>query len=420
MNSRERVIAALEHRQPDRVPVDLGASHQSGISASTLYKLRAALGLEQHAIPVYSLFQLLGLVEEDVRQALGIDVVGLFNPADMKNGVNNLTQPLTMCDGTPVLIGDNVAYGREEDGSWVIYPQGDRTARPGARMPANGFFFDALDRAQDFDEDNLTPLEDFKDSFPLLNEADCEYLHREAERLYNSTDCAVLGALGGCGLGDVANIPAPNEKQPRGIRRIEDWMMAHILYPEYIEEVFKLQSDVMLKNLEMYRQAVGDRIQLVWISGTDFGTQNGEFIRPELFRKLYKPYYAKVNQWVHQNTGWKTFYHSCGSIVGFLDDFVDMGVDALNPVQLSAKGMDARMLKDKYGGKLTFWGGGVDTQQTLPYGTPEEVRKQVLERLEILSRGGGYVFNFIHNVVAKTPVENLMAAFDAVREFNGR
>lgn len=176
----------------------------------------------------------------------------------------------------------------------------------------------------------------------------------------------------------------------------------------------------MLKNLEMYRQAVGDRIQLVWISGTDFGTQNGEFIRPERFRELYKPYYAKVNQWVHQNTGWKTFYHSCSSIVGFLDDFVDMGVDALNPVQLSAKGMDARMLKDKYGDKLTFWGGGVDTQQTLPYGTPEEVRKQVLERLEILSRGGGYVFNFIHNVVAKTPVENLMAAFDAVREFNGR
>lgn len=113
----------------------------------------------------------------------------------------------------------------------------------------------------------------------------------------------MLGALGGCGLGDVANIPAPNEKQPRGIRRIEDWMMAHILYLEYIEEVFKLQSDVMLKNLEMYRQAVGDRIQLVWISGTDFGTQNGEFIRPELFRELYKPYYAKVNQWVHQNTG---------------------------------------------------------------------------------------------------------------------
>ena len=125
-----------------------------------------------------------------MRQALGIDVVGLFNPADMKNGVNNLTQPLTMCDGTPVLIGDNVAYGREEDGSWVIYPQGDRTARPGARMPANGFFFDALDRAQDFDEDDLTPLEDFKDSFPLLNEADCECLRREADRLYNSTDCA--------------------------------------------------------------------------------------------------------------------------------------------------------------------------------------------------------------------------------------
>lgn len=419
MNARERVLAAINHRQPDKVPVDLGATPQSGVSASTLYQLRNALGLPRKEIEICNLFQMLGTVDEDVRTALGIDTVGLFNPFDLQNGISRSTQPFTMCDGTPTLLPDNAVLSRAQNGAWLYHPQSDPAAPPSAEMPENGYFFDALDRSTGFEEDNLTPLEDYRDSFPLLNQNTAEYLRVNAEELQNSTDCAVVGALGGCGLGDVANIPAPQEKHPRGIRRIDDWMMAHLLYPEYIEAVFRLQTDAMLRNLEIYRQAVGDRVQVVTISGTDFGTQNGEFISPALFRSLYKPFYREVNDWVHQNTGWKTFYHSCGSIVGFLDDFVEMGVDILNPVQLSAKGMDAHMLKEQYGGKLTFWGGGVDTQVTLPFGTPQEVRAQCLERLQILSAGGGYVFNAIHNVVAKTPVENLKAFFDAVKEFNG-
>ncbi|NCB00313.1 MAG: methyltransferase, partial [Clostridia bacterium] len=194
--------------------------------------------------------------------------------------------------------------------------------------------------------------------------------------------------------------------------------MAQLLYPEYVSAVFEYQTEVMLKNLEIYKQAMGDRIQIVWISGTDFGTQNAGFFSTDIFKELYKPYYKKMNDWVHQNTSWKTFYHTCGSVVSFLDDFVEMGMDIINPVQLSATGMDARMLKDKYGDKLTFWGGGVDTQEVLPRGTPEQVKAQVKERLEILSKGGGYVFNTIHNIVGNTPVENIAAAFEAVQEFN--
>lgn len=194
--------------------------------------------------------------------------------------------------------------------------------------------------------------------------------------------------------------------------------MAHMLYPEYIEEVFEMQTQTMLKNLEIYRQAVGERVQIIWISGTDFGTQNSEFFSPEIFRRLYKPFYQRINDWVHKNTSWKTFYHSCGSVVNFLDDFVEMGMDILNSVQLSARGMDAHMLKEKYGNKLVFWGGGVDTQKTLPYGTPDQVRQQVKERLKTLSAGGGYVFSSIHNIVGKTPVENIIAMYEAVKEYN--
>lgn len=418
MNSRERVLATINHKQPDRVPIDIGGTNQSGISASTLYKLREALGLEKKDIEICSLFQMLGNVNEDLRDKLGIDTIGLFNPSDSISGRNSITQPLIMCDGTPTKIFDTTAYDKLADGSFVIYPQGDKSVKPSMKMPSNGFFFDTIDRSKDFDEENLTPLEDYKDSFYRMTEGAAQYFARKSKELFENTSYAVIGNLGGGGVGDVATIPAPNEKHPKGIRKIEDWLMAHILYPEYITEVFKLQTEVMLYNLKMYHQAVGDNIQIVCISGTDFGTQNGEFIDPNLFRKLYKPFYTQINDWVHKNTNWKTFYHSCGSVVGFLDDFVDMGVDILNPVQLSAKGMDAHMLKEKYGNKLVFWGGGVDTQETLPFGTPEQVQKQVLERLEILSSEGGYVFNTIHNIVAKTPVENLLAMFEAIKQFN--
>jgi uroporphyrinogen-III decarboxylase len=219
-------------------------------------------------------------------------------------------------------------------------------------------------------------------------------------------------------LNDVAVVPGPYETHPQGIRDIEEWYMAHALHPDYINELFDMQTGIALKNLEILKQAVGDKIQIIGVSGTDFGSQNGEIMSPRQFRKLYKPHYQRVNDWIHANTNWKTFFHCCGSIVRLLDDFVEMGVDILNPVQCSATGMDPHMLKEKYGDKLVFWGGGVDTQHTLPFGTPDQVREEVRERLDIFSRGGGYVFNTIHNIVGNTPVDNLMALLEAFRTFN--
>ena len=240
-----------------------------------------------------------------------------------------------------------------------------------------------------------------------------------SRRLFEETEYGIIGNLGVGGLGDAAWVPGPNEKHPKGIRKMEDWLMAHILYPEYIKAVFAMQTEVMLKNLEIYRQAVGDRIQIVWISGNDFGTQQGEFFAVDIFRKLYKPFYKKINDWVHANTTWKTYYHTCGSVVNLLDDFVEMGMDIINPLQFSAKGMDPVVIKQKYGDKLVFWGGGVDTQKVLSFGTAQEVEDQVKERLQQLSPGGGYVFNTIHNVVGNVPAQNLLAMFNAYREFCG-
>ena len=183
-------------------------------------------------------------------------------------------------------------------------------------------------------------------------------------------------------------------------------------------ELFEYQLSYALKNLEMYKQAVEDRIQVIWVGGTDFGTQSGLFTSVENFRLMYKPFLKRVNDWIHENTNWKTFFHTCGAIVPLLDDLNEAGIDILNPVQCSAAGMDPKMLKERYGDKFVFWGAGVDTQKVLPFGTPEQVKEQVKERLEVFSKGGGFVFNTIHNIVGKTPVENVVAMYEAFREFN--
>ena len=173
------------------------------------------------------------------------------------------------------------------------------------------------------------------------------------------------------------------------------------------------------KNLEKLNEVLGERIDVVFLCGTDFGTQTSTFCSPQTFSELWAPYYRQVNDWIHRNTGWKTFKHSCGAVETFMEHFIDVGFDIINPVQCSAAGMEPRQLKEKYGERLVFWGGGIDTQKTMPFGTPEEVREQVLERCEIFSRDGGFVFDSIHNLQALSPVENMVAMIDAVKEFNG-
>ncbi|MDR2516267.1 MAG: uroporphyrinogen decarboxylase family protein [Spirochaetaceae bacterium] len=420
MTSRERIIAAINHRQPDQVPLDLGGCGQTGINASTLYALRRAYGLKEHPITVCEPMQLLGEVEKDLLTLIGADVVPLWNRSNMFGLSGPKEKPWRLGDGTPVLMNTDFEYDVTDSGYTMVYPCGNRQAPHALQMPPGGTFFDNIYRAPPVDEDDLRPLEDYRENYTVKTEEDCLHWERESKRLYEETDYAIVGVLGGMGLGDVAEIPGPWIARPRGIRDIPGWLMAHITYPDYIRTIFEFQTETALKNLELYRQAVGDRIQVIWLSGTDFGTQCGLMQSREIFLSLYKPCYEKVNRWVHANTPWKTFYHSCGAVEPLIADFIDMGVDILNPVQCSAAGMDSRRLKQRYGDKIVFWGGGVDTQKTLPRGSPEDVRKEVRKRLEVFSPGGGFVFAAIHNVLAKVPPENIVAMFDVLREFRGR
>ncbi|MDR1508579.1 MAG: hypothetical protein LBS53_02965 [Synergistaceae bacterium] len=421
MTPRERIACALEHRQPDRVPIDLGSNGQTGMNVSTLYRFRRELGLPEHPIKVIEPAQMLGEIEDDLMKIVGGDVMGLWNRGNFYGFLNENWKPWALDDGTPVYVPGAFEVDVDENGVKWLYARGDRSSSPCACMPEGGSFFDAAIRGEpfdwDIDEDDLTPVDDFKDDFAVASDEDASYWEAESRRLYEETDYAIMGVLGGGGLGDVAVIPGPHITSPRGIRLVSDWLMAHALFPDYVAEVFEYQTGVMMKNLEIYRQSVGERISVIWVSGTDFGTQNGLFTSKETFRKLYKPYYERINGWIHENTGWKTFYHTCGCVNDLLDDFAQMGVDCLNPVQVNAierGGISARELKDRWGDRFVFWGGGVDTQKTLPFGTPEEVRAEVTERASIFNRGGGFVFSSIHNVVAKVPAENLAAMYEAV------
>jgi uroporphyrinogen-III decarboxylase len=176
------------------------------------------------------------------------------------------------------------------------------------------------------------------------------------------------------------------------------------------------QTDIAIENLKLLKDAVGNKVDVVFTCGTDFGTQNSTFCSPETFDRVWMPYYRKVNDWIHGNTNWKTFKHSCGAVEPMMDHFIDSGFDIINPVQINASGMDPRILKKKYGDKLVFWGGGVDTQGAFAFGTPAQVKEQVRSQCEILNENGGFVFNTVHNIQANVPFANVVAMLEALKE----
>ncbi len=414
--SRERVRAALEHRQPDRVPLDLGSSAVTGIMASALYRLRGALGLEECRVHVHEPYQMLGRVDDDVLDALGVDVIGLQDDNTMFGFPAHDWKPFTLHDGTPVWVPGLFNTEPASDGSLYQYPRGDRDAAPSGRMPPDGYYHDAIERQQSYDEAALDPEEWVEGMYAVYTDEQVRTLEERAKALYDSTSRAILGNFGSAGFGDIAHVPGLAIREPRGIRAVADWYMATALHPEYVRGIFDRQLEIALQNLELYQQAVGDRIIAIFLSGTDFGAQHGSFIAPRAYRELFKPYHQAVNAWVHEHTPWKTFYHSCGSMTALYDDMIEAGVDIVNPVQISAAGMEPRALKERWGDRLVLWGAGVDTQQVLPFGSPDQVAEHVRENVRVLGQGGGFVFNAIHNIQAAVPTENLVALFEAFEE----
>jgi hypothetical protein len=414
--SRKRVRDALAHRQPDRVPIDFGTTGTTGIHVRCIAALREFYSLERRPVKVHEPYQMLGLIDEDLKAVLGLDVEGVYRRRTMFGFPADDWKPWTF-DGLEVLVPGRFEVDTDANGDTVIYPEGDRDAPPSGRMPKGFHFFDTIIRQPPLPEEPTAEanLEEFRP----LSDADVAAIAADV-RDAATTGRAIIANFGGTALGDIALVPAPFLKHPKGIRDVAEWYMSLKSRRTLIHEIFDRQSALAVENLEKVHAAIGDAVDAVFLCGTDFGTQTSAFCSVATFRELWLPYYKRMGDWIHAYTGWKIFKHSCGSVERFYESFIEAGFDIVNPVQCSATGMEPAGLKAKYGDRLTFWGGGIDTQHVLPFGTPAQVREQVLSRCEVFATGGGFVFNAIHNIQAGTPVANIAAMFDAVREYNGR
>ena len=402
MTSRDRVLTTLDHREPDRLPIDLGSTRQSGIAASTYHRLKGQLDIPamgSSPTRVYDVYQMLAEVERPVMERFGADVVGLNRP-EVAFGIRvENWKPWELFDGTPV----QVPGGFEP----VVEPNGDlailRGDVPIARMPRGGYYFDRLEV---YPGGAHLPVEEVNP--PIMSDALCEHYRLQAEALHQNTDFAIIAPLG----------PPYELFYGLGTGGFETWMITLASEPDYVHALCDKLVDVWIANLQRFVEAVGDRVHILQFND-DFGTQSNPFMSVKMFRELFMPHYRRGIEWIHNNTSMKVFLHSDGALAPLIPSIIEMGVDILNPIQTSAAGMDARKLKDEFGESLVFWGGSLDCQGTLPFGTPEEVASEVEEHVRTLAPGGGYVFAPVHNIQANIPPENITTMFDTARQWHG-
>lgn len=407
MNSRERVLTALNHEQPDRVPVDFGGHRSSGIAAMAYRKLRDALRLEERPIRVYDPIQQLAIIDDDVLDRFGIDTIELgrgfaLDDADWGDW--------TLPDGSPCQM-PLWALPEREESRWVLRSTSGRIV---GQMPDGAIYF----------EQTYWPYLD-NDDFERLDEAMIDSmwltipsppgplgegpegdaaLVAGAKRLRERTDRAILGLFGG-NLLETGQFLYRNDK----------FLMLLAGDPERANAFLDRLLVRHMANLERYLKLVGPYIDII-VFGDDLGMQNGPQMSPTMYRELFKPRHATMWRRAKELADVKVQLHCCGGVRPLLDDLIDAGLDAINPVQITCKGMDAAGLKADFGDRLTFWGGGCDTLYYLTRGTPDEIRRHVREQIAIFNPGGGFVFQQVHNTLANVPPENLIAMFDAINE----
>lgn len=417
MTGKEKLKLAVNHEEGP-VLFDLGGMPTTGIHCTVVEKLREYYGLEKRIIKIQEPVQLLAVLDDDLKEAMGIQTAPLWGAGTMFGfrQTDEFKEWKTPW-GQEVLVAKDFMTSSNEKGDTFIYACGDTDYPPAGCMPKGGFFFDNIMRAPEFDEDEYD-VRDNLEEFGPISEEDLEWLRVQRPLFENSKD-VIMGNLGGTAFGDIALVPGPQLRQPKGIRDVAEWYVSIVSRPEILHEIFAYEANYAIENLKKMHDVLGETIQVAYICGADFGTQNGPFCSNDVFRDVYKPYYKRVNDWIHENTAWKTFKHCCGSIFTLIPELIEAGFDILNPVQWTAKNMDRDALKDAYGSQVTFWGGGVDTQKTLPFGTPDQVYEEVLACCSTFARGGGFVFNTIHNLQPQVPVENVVAMVNAIRKYNG-
>lgn len=408
MTGRERVLTALRHEEPDRVPIDFGGHRSSGIAAIAYAKLRNALGLEEKPIRVYDPMQQLAVIDQDVLDRFGVDTIELGRAFACEDSD---WHDWVLPDGTPCQLPRWVKPERQES-QWVLKAEDGRVV---ARMPDGALYFEQCYWPY-LEEDDLDRLPEVTGPAtwgcfqtppgPLTTGADGDQiLVKGAQRLHAESDRAIIGLFGGNLL-----------EMGQTLYRMDRFLMLLAANPTRAHEFLDRLLELHLANLEKFLGAVGPWIDVV-LFGDDLGMQTGPQMSPTMYDTFFKPRHAAMWRRAKELADVRVQLHCCGGVRPLLPSLIDAGLDAINPVQISCTGMDPAGLKADFGGQLTFWGGGCDTQQVLAQSTPAEIRAYVRRQLEVFKPGGGFVFQQVHNIQADIPPENIIALFDAANEF---
>jgi uroporphyrinogen decarboxylase len=407
MTPRERVRTSLDHRQPDRVPVDFGGHRSSGIAAVAYAKLRQALGLTPRPIRVYDPIQQLAIVDDDVLERFHVDTVELGR-GFAQDGQH--WADWTLPDGTPCQM-PKWALPERAEGQWVLRAESGRVV---GRMPDGALYFeqcywpyldhDDLDRLPEALAETIWVAMRTPPGPLVMGQYGEQALAEGARRLRGQTDRAILALFGG-NLLEIGQF----------LYRNDNFLMLLAANPRRAHEFLDRLTEIHLRNLERFLAAVGPWIDII-VFGDDLGMQKGPQMSPAMYREFFKPRHAAMWRRAKELADVKVMLHCCGGVRPLLADLIESGLDAINPVQISCSGMDPAGLKRDFGRELTFWGGGCDTHFTLPCGTPADIRRHVRQQIEIFQPGGGFVFQQVHNILANVPPENVIAMFDAVAE----
>ncbi len=410
MTSRERVISSLDHKTPDMTPIDFGGHRSSGISAVAYAKLRDYLGLEQRPVRVYDMVQQLAIIDEDVLDLFGVDVVEMgrgfcVDDDDWKEWV---LPDGTLCeipyyinvekrgDNWYLLNKDGVALGIEKRGMYYF----DQTHFP---MRSRDIATDEFDDLQEMIDQTIGAATPHPGAHLPMDDAGLAQMAAGAKMLRESTDRAIVGLFGGNMF-----------ELPQSLFGMENYMMYMGLYPDAVRRLSDKLYELHISNLEKWLGAVGPYIDIIMF-GDDLGGQNGPLISPNMYREMIKPYHKLLWNRAKELADVKIMLHCCGGILEIIEDMIDDGLDAVNPVQTNCRGMEPMNLKKQFGVRLTFWGGGCDTRDILPNAAPADVAQHVKDRVSIMNSGGGFVFQQIHNIMADVPPENIVAMFKSVR-----
>ncbi|HET91170.1 MAG TPA: hypothetical protein ENN99_10605 [Chloroflexi bacterium] len=399
MNHRQRVLTALQHKEADRLPLDLGGTSDSTIVAVAYRALRGHIGLAPTSIRVADVYQHTALVHEDVRQALGIDVLfATDEPTEWRPGV--------LPDGSPAEFPARFRPQRRADGSQVVC---DADGTVLLKMPAGGHYFDPVhsplaDAASERDiARHIAAIE----SYDRPDHLDKSYqeLAEQIAALRRETDYALIGFFGGHIF-----------QAAQSLRGWDTFLMDLMTNRKFAQALMDQLAEANIRRFERYAETVGPHVDIIQFED-DLGMQDRPLLRPSLYRQMVKPYHARLFRFVKSHCDAHLLLHTDGAVAPFIPDFIEMGVDILNPVQVSAAGMDTRELKRTFGDDIVFWGGGCDSQQILPFGTPAQVADEVKRRIDDLAPGGGFVFAPVHNVQAEVPPENVVAMFETACQY---